>query len=148
MPHRRSLKRHSALSTFLFPFWWFHHNIIRNNFFNTFTVMHHLHHPRHSVCLWSILLLSLSAPHPTLSFDTSDLPPCYTPCENNYSGEEAVPGTDCKLYHVCFQGEIRQRVRCGEDMLFNPYTKYCDYKWLVRCDLEPTCPPTLSPSIR
>ena len=100
------------------------------------------------VLQWSLLFLHLLTIAPPIVhyIEDSDLPSCWIPCAFNYSGVESVPGTGCSLYQVCFMGEVRNRVACGEGLLYNVNTKYCDYTWNVNCDLEPTCPPTLSPS--
>ncbi|KAL7476052.1 hypothetical protein ACHAW6_001934 [Cyclotella cf. meneghiniana] len=94
---------------------------------------------------WDYLLVIFLTPLGAQSYSMAALPGCWTHCAGNFSGIEKIPGMGCRLYQVCFQGKVKQRVACGEGLLYNIDTGYCDYTWLVDCT-EPTCPPTLSPS--
>jgi hypothetical protein len=94
---------------------------------------------------WDFLLVRFLTPLGAQSYSMAELPGCWTHCAGNFSGIEKIPGMGCRLYQVCFQGKVKQRVACGEGLLYNIDTGYCDYTWLVDCT-EPTCPPTLSPS--
>eukprot|EP00804_Cyclotella_cryptica_P023447 CCRYP_012107-RA/>CCRYP_012107-RA protein AED:0.04 eAED:0.04 QI:401/1/1/1/1/1/3/349/588 len=94
---------------------------------------------------WVFLLIPVFTPPRAQSYSMAELPKCWTHCAANFSGIEKIPGTGCRLYQICFQGKVKQRVACGEGLLYNIDTGYCDYPWLVDCT-EPTCPPTMSPS--
>lgn len=103
--------------------------------------------PLQHTAQWSLLLLFIcTLPTAVHSIDAADLPPCWTPCAFGYSGVEIVPGMGCSLYQNCHEGVVKNRVQCGDGLLYNVKTDYCDHKWNVDCDNEPTCPPTLSPS--
>lgn len=94
---------------------------------------------------WDYLLVLFLTPLGAQAYSMAELPGCWTHCAGNFSGIEKIPGMGCRLYQVCFQGKVKHRVACGEGLLYNIDTGYCDYTWLVDCT-EPTCPPTLSPS--
>jgi len=75
-----------------------------------------------------------------------DVLKCFTPCANGYTGNEAVPGTGCKYYHECWEGEVRAQKECGDPLLYNKDRDYCDFPSEVFCWLaESVCPPTGSP---
>mmetsp|Transcript_37135 Transcript_37135/g.88874 ORF Transcript_37135/g.88874 Transcript_37135/m.88874 type:complete len:600 (-) Transcript_37135:746-2545(-) len=79
---------------------------------------------------------------------------CFTPCANNFTGNEIVPNTDCSIYHECYEGVVRGRRGC-EDLAYNVVEDYCDFVWnlpdntcmsFVEC-IEETPEPTPAPSV-
>ena len=70
---------------------------------------------------------------------------CFIPCYNGYSGDELVPGTDCSHFQVCVEGEIKNRVSCGEGLKFDVENGYCNFQDSVNC-VDPQCTPTLHPT--
>ena len=73
--------------------------------------------------------------------------PCRTntPCANSYTGEEVVPGTNCGMYYVCYQGEKQVVKACGPPLIWDSELKYCNFPSEVTCsDLD--CPPSKTPT--
>jgi hypothetical protein len=101
--------------------------------------------PHHLHTIIPFLLLLVAPPTTNSQSQVQKLPSCWIPCANSYSGIEPIPSTNCAIYQVCFEGVVKNRVACGEGMLYNAKEKYCDYEWNVDCE-EVTCAPTLSPS--
>ena len=101
--------------------------------------------PHFQRILQSLLLVLCFLASPTLS-RIEKLPSCWEPCASSYSGVEVVPGTDCTIYQTCHNGVAKNRVKCGDGLLYNAKAKYCDYYWNVECEVETQCPPTLSPT--
>ena len=79
------------------------------------------------------------------------LPPCFTPCANSFTGNEAVPGTGCRIYHECYLGDIRSKKECGTPLIFDEIRDYCEFPSAVLCPLgnNVVCPDpeTVSPTV-
>jgi hypothetical protein len=78
------------------------------------------------------------------------LPPCFTPCANDFTGNEAVPGTGCRIYHECYLGDIRSKKECGTPLIFDEIRDYCEFPSAVLCPLGQNIacpdPETFSPT--
>mmetsp|Transcript_21292 Transcript_21292/g.46208 ORF Transcript_21292/g.46208 Transcript_21292/m.46208 type:complete len:186 (-) Transcript_21292:5-562(-) len=71
---------------------------------------------------------------------------CFIPCENGFTGNEVIPGTECQWFHSCDAGEPINIVECGDALVYNPMNDYCDIAVAVDCPPDPTCTPTLYPT--
>mmetsp|Transcript_910 Transcript_910/g.1752 ORF Transcript_910/g.1752 Transcript_910/m.1752 type:complete len:881 (-) Transcript_910:121-2763(-) len=75
---------------------------------------------------------------------------CENPCPPSYTGFRTRPGTLCKKYVQCDNGQIAGELECFGDTLFNAEGQYCDFPGSVSCSLT-ECPeqrpsPTMKPS--
>mmetsp|Transcript_9380 Transcript_9380/g.19781 ORF Transcript_9380/g.19781 Transcript_9380/m.19781 type:complete len:215 (-) Transcript_9380:1752-2396(-) len=130
--------------------------------------VNHRIHPRSSrtTTIPSILLLTTILLHPTPP-NTTTPPPlfasaqgkfpsgyitptaethCWTPCQTTPPDTNvAVPDTNCKLFYVCRQGRVTNRLTCSEGRLFDSNIAACNHEGLVEC-IDPRCPPTARPT--
>eukprot|EP00585_Thalassiosira_rotula_P010893 CAMPEP_0196140386 /NCGR_PEP_ID=MMETSP0910-20130528/7307_1 /TAXON_ID=49265 /ORGANISM="Thalassiosira rotula, Strain GSO102" /LENGTH=661 /DNA_ID=CAMNT_0041401237 /DNA_START=34 /DNA_END=2019 /DNA_ORIENTATION=+ len=130
--------------------------------------VNHRIHPRSSrtTTIPSILLLTSILLHPTPP-NTTTPPPlfasaqgkfpsgyitptaethCWTPCQTTPPDTNvAVPDTNCKLFYVCRQGRVTNRLTCSEGRLFDSNIAACNHEGLVEC-IDPRCPPTARPT--
>lgn len=90
----------------------------------------------------------------TIQINSPDIPEvlviesddCPNPCPVGYSGMQIRPGSQCKKYVQCDNGELMAELECTGGLTFNPFGQYCD--WAVTCGKTP-CPtrePTQSPA--
>ncbi len=74
------------------------------------------------------------------------LPPCFEPCKRVNTGNEVIPGTQCALYHECFNGEVRARRSCSVPLVYDVLNHYCNFQNQVVCPADETCEPTNFPT--
>ncbi|KAL7470586.1 hypothetical protein ACHAXS_010832 [Conticribra weissflogii] len=76
---------------------------------------------------------------------------CENPCPPSYTGFRTRPGTLCKKYVQCDNGQVTGELECFGDTLFNAQGQYCDFPGSLSCSLtecpEQIPPPTLKPSL-
>lgn len=70
---------------------------------------------------------------------------CWYPCKDDPNKNIPIPGTNCKLFYVCRNGEVTNSLSCESGMSFDKISGKCLNTYLVTC-VDPTCEPTLSPS--
>jgi len=70
---------------------------------------------------------------------------CWYPCKDDPNKNIPIPGTNCKLFYVCRNGEVTNSLSCESGMSFDKISGQCLNTYLVTC-VDPTCEPTLSPS--
>ena len=74
------------------------------------------------------------------------LPRCFEPCTTVRTGNEIIPGTQCSIYHECFDGEVRARRSCAAPLVFDVAKNYCNFQNQVECPPDETCEPTNFPT--
>jgi len=75
---------------------------------------------------------------------------CPNPCPVSFNGFTTVPGTDCKNYVLCQDGDVKGDLECFGDTIFNANDQLCGWPISTRCQAA-TCPlkyaPVTSPVI-
>jgi len=107
---------------------------------------------RYSISLQSYILLvssSLCIITSTFAQVSVNIPAtveqCWYPCKDDPNKNIPIPGTNCKLFYVCRNGEVTNSLSCESGMSFDKISGQC-LNNLVTC-VDPTCEPTLSPSV-
>ena len=107
---------------------------------------------RYSISLQSYILLvsaSLCIITSTFAQVSVNIPTtveqCWYPCKDDPNKNIPIPGTNCKLFYVCRNGEVTNSLSCESGMSFDKISGQCLNNNLVTC-VDPTCEPTLSPS--
>eukprot|EP00581_Thalassiosira_minuscula_P003924 CAMPEP_0183746096 /NCGR_PEP_ID=MMETSP0737-20130205/66577_1 /TAXON_ID=385413 /ORGANISM="Thalassiosira miniscula, Strain CCMP1093" /LENGTH=782 /DNA_ID=CAMNT_0025981777 /DNA_START=50 /DNA_END=2398 /DNA_ORIENTATION=- len=59
---------------------------------------------------------------------------CPNPCPRGFTGFKTRPGSRCKQYVSCTNGEVAEEMECFGDTVFNPGVKYCDWASSYSCD--------------
>ncbi|KAL7542299.1 hypothetical protein ACHAXR_011641 [Thalassiosira sp. AJA248-18] len=86
-------------------------------------------------------------PDPSIS-ESAD---CPNPCPIGYTGFKTRPGSQCKQYASCENGEVVNELECFGGTVFNPSAQFCDWESSTSCSATP-CPdreerePTFSPT--
>jgi len=70
---------------------------------------------------------------------------CWVPCRDTPDINIPVPLTECKIFYVCREGRVTNRLACSEDRTFDVNIGACNHAGLVNC-VDPTCPPTDFPT--
>lgn len=80
--------------------------------------------------------------------DTSatELSRCWVPCLDTPDINVPVPDTDCKVFYVCREGRVTNRLLCSGDRKFDVNIGACNHAGLVNC-VDPSCPPTDFPTV-
>ena len=71
---------------------------------------------------------------------------CWVPCKDTPNTNVAVPLTECKIFYVCREGRVTNRLACSDGRAFDASIGACNHESLVDC-ADPTCPPTYFPTI-
>lgn len=78
-----------------------------------------------------------------------ELPWCFEPCAEVYTGNVIIPGTQCAMYFECHCGKAKAKRSCSAPLVFDVANNYCNYADQVECPPDvpcgPSLPPTLSP---
>lgn len=95
------------------------------------------------VLLMVTLAIAIGA---TAAIEKFDIPSCYTPCADGFTGDEIVPGSQCKHRYTCRVGKNLGIISCSDPLIWDVDKGYCNFPWLVVCKDDFTCPPTTSPT--
>lgn len=64
---------------------------------------------------------------------------CPNPCPVSFNGLTTVPGTECKKYVSCEDGDVKGEFECFGDAIFDANNQYCGWPISTRCKAT-TCP--------